>query len=274
MKIASILPTAYLPMIADKDYHMALAQLLDIKSSNAYTKFYKNMGSAYDKYLILDNGAAEGEAIPFVTLLKAGKYIGANEIIIPDTLCNINETLNQAFACIEHMDILCDDEYRPKIMLVPQGKDLEEWLECFNEMQVIDYDTVGIPKILCKMAGPHARMKMLMAIASELKGREVHLLGCHNDPTEIRTIQQLEERKLIAPVRGVDSAMPYVYTKGGQRINGGELRPNIPFKFTERNLDSTKMKLLEVNIKEWSSLQPLEMGLEDIVIEEEIKKNE
>ncbi len=93
MKVAHIVPTENLPQIVAYGYHMALAPRLD--SDPAYREFYRTLGE-WGRFIIVDNGAAEGESMPFDEVLKVAEYIRADEICLPDVLYDRGRTYNLA----------------------------------------------------------------------------------------------------------------------------------------------------------------------------------
>lgn len=244
MHVATILPTPYLPMIADRPYHMALAHLIGV--DKAYTAFYAKMVNE-GKFVIMDNGVIEtGVAMSIVRVVQKAKLIGAHELILPDTLDHSEATLDAACEAIPYVRKYFDG----KIMGVPQGRTFEEWIECAKLMLEMDVDTIGIPKRLVKIAGRDGRLMALETLAWSLRGRDVHLLGCWETPIECTMIEKAVQAKRIVPVRGVDSAIAYVYARENMFISQGP-RPSGAVDFEAK--DVKDLRVLMRNIELWEA---------------------
>lgn len=242
MQVATILPTHFLSLIADRSYHMALAHL--IGKDAYYTDFYTEMANAIGDYVILDNGVIEtGTPMPIEEIVRRANKIGAQELILPDALDDSNLTLDNACASIPY----ARKYFKGRLMAVPQGKTLEEWLDCVDLMLSLDIDVIGIPKRLVKIAGRDGRLCALRLLGRKLRGLEIHLLGCWETPIEVTMIEQAVRRGEILPVRGVDSTIPYVYTRDNMLISQGP-RPSgaVDFSAKDGNVD-----MLIKNIKIW-----------------------
>jgi len=243
MQVATILPTAYLEVIKDRPYHMALAHL--IGRDKTYTEFYARMVTE-NAFVILDNGVIEtGRPMSIESIITKADMIGAQEIILPDVLEDAEATLDAVCETIEY----ARSHYKGKLMAVPQGKTFEEWIDCAKLMLEMDVDTIGIPKRLTKIAGRDGRLNALRELAWSLRGRDVHLLGCWENPIECTMIQRAADNKQIVPIRGVDSAIPYVYARDDMLISQGP-RPSGDIKFSAH--DANFAKLLR-NIEIWEN---------------------
>lgn len=243
MKVATILPTAYLSMVQDDDYHLCLAQLID--TDEQYTTFYTR--AAQDgKFVILDNGAAEGIVAPIEELYEKSLQINASELVLPDVFFNSNGTIAAVHGA---MDYLTKVGYKGRVMAVPQGRSLREWLVCALEIMHMGVHTIGVPKNLVHTEGPEGRYK---AIGGLLHLRrlvnnimiEVHLLGCWTDPREVGMIYN------FCDVRGVDSRLPYLYAAEGWLLDPDKYDkpPKKNIDFGENVVDRD---LLWQNIKRW-----------------------
>lgn len=225
-KVAEIVPVDQLQDIKDNHYHMCLAHLVAIghnnKQAERYIEFYRQM-SDEGKYVLMDNGAAEGSQLNPDALVKQYEKIMPTEIVIPDTLNDANNTLAKMFNWLEHFSNL---PY--KMMAVPQGKTFKEWKACaYIMMQEKRVNTIGISKFLNIATGDetirHKAVRYLDKIAMKL-GRddiEYHLLGCDEGPGIVGGIQSISKH-----VRGCDSAFAYIATKGGVNINVDTKRPD------------------------------------------------
>lgn len=245
MFAATILPIPYLHLLKNKPYLMALGHLVSYKHPE-YVAFYKE-ASANGQYIILDNGVVEtGTPIPIDELIKRAQMIGANEIILPDAFLDMETTLDMTCEAVAYAR-----SHAPhlKLMVVPQGSTFEEWLLCARLMLEFDIDVIGIPKVLTKLQGRDARLEALTELGKLLRGLEIHLLGCWESPLECQLIENHVQRKLIQPIRSVDSAIAYVYAREGLSISHAA-RPSGEIDFTAHDAD---IELLNKNIEIWES---------------------
>ena len=252
MKLATILPTKYLWLSADEDYHMCLAHL--IEEDVEYTNFFRDM-SARGHYVIMDNSVIENAQVSINELCGKARRIGASEIILPDAFMDCEKTLNMTAEALNFVRTHCPEL---KVMVVPQGKNLSEWLDCFNMMLTWNVDCIGIPKVVSTFpeVGNLERGKVLAEIKdiideyNELHDRktDIHLLGCWYSPLELQVISKLEAQGGVPVVRGCDSAIAYAFASNKLLIGESDRIQGIPVNFNDTNVD---MDLLEENIKRW-----------------------
>lgn len=242
MRAVTILPTAYLALTENHYYHMALAHL--IGKDRVYTDFYIRMAKE-GNFVILDNGVIEtGTPMPIQEVVARAKLIGASEIILPDFLDDSSKTLDSVCQDIPY----ARQHFKGSLMGVPQGATKAEWVECAKLMLEMDIDTMGIPKRLVKL-GRDARLDVLETLAWSLRGRNVHLLGCQENPIECTMIEKAVKNKQIVSVRSVDSCIPYVYARENMYISQGP-RPSGDVDFSAK--DAVVEKLLR-NIEIWEA---------------------
>lgn len=242
MKIATIVPTAYLDLVQNDDCHLCLAQL--IGKDKEYTTFYERAANA-GKFVILDNGAAEGYMPKIEALCEKALALKASELVLPDKFFDTKKTLE---ATHDAIDFLVGESYGGRLMAVPQGRTLKEWFKCAVEMLRWPVDTIGIPKNLVSIDGPFARVKAVSGLrdfADVSRQFDIHLLGCWEDPREVGLVFKNTE-----DVRSVDSRMAYLYAS--QRLL---LNPKLYAKPQKKDIDfsdnSTSKELLSTNIERW-----------------------
>jgi len=167
-------------------------------------------------YIILDNGAYEGELLDLKSLLELAKSVNANEIVLPDVFQDANKTVQS------YKQILVTKELPDncKYMLVPQGKNLAEWFTCFEQINNIwdksKYEWVlGIPKWLAK-DDPGVRAEILTVLGYRGFKQPIHLLGCNGMP-EIRKIVDVLKRR-VAKVRSIDTSYPIKLAQAGKKL--------------------------------------------------------
>lgn len=255
MQLATILPTHYLHLIEGRPYHMALAHL--VGKDTAYTEFYKRQVVEHKSFVLMDNGVIEGAPQPIEVVCKRAELINATEIILPDVFKSCEETLEKTYAAI---DFVKKNYPHLKMMAVPQGQSVEEWLECANIMLDWDIDTIGIPKVLTSLGGRDARLQVLAQLnedcPKQMKSVETHLLGCWENPIECTMVAKAVQQGDLLPVRGCDSAIAYVYARDNMLITQGP-RPSGAIDFGAK--DAEESCLLE-NIEIWENSVILDRG--------------
>lgn len=245
MKVATILPQAHIHLTKQDDYHMALAHLIGAPGFEQYTNFYKAVGRRDKAFLIMDNGVIEGNPRPISELLQKAKLVNADELVLPDVYQDMQATLRDAKAGFNYMDEFSDTEIA--VMAVPQGATYDQWLVCAKEMLTWPIQTLGIPKMLCSLNGRDGRLDALIDLQSFLGNVQTHLLGCWESPLEVKAILNYVRQGKIKPVRGVDSAIAYVYAQAGIKMCDDE-RPKGAVDFGAAVGD---LPLLKFNIDMW-----------------------
>lgn len=243
MQTATILPTYYLNLIEDRNYHMALAHL--IGKDEKYTQFYTRQ-AVRGAYVILDNSIIEGAQQSIEDICKKADLIGAREIILPDVFKDSDATIEKSYEALCYVK---ENFPHLKVMAVPQGKDAGDWLECAQLMIQWDVDCIGIPKVLTSLCGRDARLHALMDLKDmfDITGKEIHLLGCWETPIECTMIAKAMQQGDIPEVRGVDSAIAYVYARDNTLICNGP-RPSGAVDFGAKDAGVLS---LAANIQIW-----------------------
>jgi len=263
MKIANIVPTAYLDLIEDRPVHMALAHLaLD---STEYAEWYHEQAER-GSFVILDNSLIElGQALPMHDLLRAAELCGATEVILPDVFKDSRGTVasvKKALTEIDQLEDIIPRGIATSLMCVVHGADREDWIECYDELarSVLSesISTFGIPKVLDEVWSPGGRIgcTTFLQQSGRINPRKAyHLLGIWTDPIEVRM-------QSIHPwIRSLDTALPFHAGQHGLRFTSTGLprgvRPKRPHRFFEmpRNLDSHSITSVKFNINvldKWS----------------------
>ena len=222
MRVATIVPTPYLEEVAQEDYNMCLFQ--EVVSQPNYAKFFKSQVEE-GKFVIMDNGAAEGSNPEAEELLAAYPLVNPSEVVLPDVVGEKDITIEKTrFAYA--MFVAAGLEKTTQFMAVPQGADFKEWLECMREFIAQPFiTTIGISKFVSKLyaeelgEGTNVRLECVDAVLAAAekinKDIQIHLLGCYETAVEIGEIAKVFDDE----VRGTDSAMAYVLTRNGQQRN-------------------------------------------------------
>lgn len=182
------------------DLGLVLPHLLQ---STEYREFWRN----FDGYKILDNGEAESfnkeikEQVRGEELIEAAEMIGADEVVIPDTMRSTEMTLRQARAWRD----LADTYHHFKFGAVAQGTTAADIWKCIREFQAMDYVKVlYLPRILCAI-DRRARAMIAEEVHELWPGRfEIHCLGSYG--------QYLTEPIALSrgPARSIDTSAPVV----------------------------------------------------------------
>lgn len=237
MKVAIITPVPLLSKYGtSSNYHMALTHLvLDSichKEENGYYGHFYRLRHHFGDYIILDNSIIElGSALDINQVLIAAKEIGADEIILPDVFQDGEATIKTVKEALK----VLPDECPYKLMAVPQGKTLDEWLDCYFQLMEMTeprkIDVIGIPKVTSSfITGGRAWLCNYLDQNKWYDPKvEYHLLGIWDNPIEI-----LYESR-FKWIRGVDSCIPILCGQHGIEFHEqrGLLvpRPSDPMNF-------------------------------------------
>lgn len=251
MNVATILPQNYLHLTKDDDYFMCLGHLINKPGYEEYTEFFKERAAA-GKFVIMDNGLIEGDQRPIKELAEKANAIGASEMVLTDVFCDCNATLD---AIESDLHFLKDIDH-PPVMLIAQGNTIEEWVRCAATLISRYWPmkfTLGVPKVLVQIGGRDGRIAALYRlceICPIAKHLNVHLLGCWTTPIEILMLDKIQEggSRCLPQIRGVDSAIPFVFARAGLRINESDRPDKEPIDFKHSDVDTA---LLKKNIKDW-----------------------
>jgi hypothetical protein len=207
VKCAVIAPTPYLRMLRASGYHMALGQyLMDDPEYLAHYQLVHRRGG----FIMVDNGAAEGDIRPFIDVVRVSNEVGADEIAMPDVLRDGRATWELTSA--KHNLGLVPP---PKRMVIPQGKTWAEWRTCAERMiGGLEFATIGIAKHLEALEWGRGMALLILNELGVLTRYNIHLLGvCNNPQAEI-------ERALgvYRGIRGIDTGAPVAYAQNGAAI--------------------------------------------------------
>lgn len=154
--------------------------------------------SAHGDFIILDNGAAEDEHVKTEDLIHVANWIRADEVVLPDVLRDAEQTI---MLSTDHHLLGCVP--MRKRMVVPQGKNWEEWEWCLRSLLFhCTPATIGVPKWLNELPGGRAyALRILLKLGVDLE-YNVHLLGAsRNLETEMKELN-------FHWVRSMDTAQP------------------------------------------------------------------
>jgi hypothetical protein len=265
IKISCEVPTAYLDTLGKQmHYEFCLAHIAE--ENEQYLKFYQKQ-VALGRLCILDNGVFElNHAIEtsrimqiYEKLLPAGNVI----LVAPDAHGDGQKTIYNIKNFIQEVG---PQENRRRIMGVVQGRDLEEWLWCYDQLaHNPDIEVIGTPYILnfpvlnLSLSKPSAvisktktqmfsRIKLyeILMERNKLCDKPHHLLGT-SDPYE------LYFQSAIPQIQTVDTSTPIVQALSFKHLSAHgffnqeekEQRPPNYFSFT---LNEEMFKICDHNI--------------------------
>ncbi len=239
MNVALICPPHLLEKYGTKTkYHLVLPHLF---RSQKYLRFYQ---TKTDKdFIILDNGIAEGFEFGAKHLLTLANEVGADEIVIPDTMGDANDTLAKA----QYFARYAQPEYQ--YMFVLQGKTVEEVMFCLNNLDngaMFTYvTTIGIPRHFHKI-DKNFRFNLTEHLIKEAFNDkfEIHFLGASSWMREVVILAEAVQH--IENFRGIDTSMPIYMGLEGFHIN--DQFPWIPRPENFFNRTDDNAKLVQGNI--------------------------
>lgn len=186
MDFCCIPPLANLDLMTYGDRYFLLGQLhLRHQSYRDFVDTHR------DKFMILDSGIGDFDSIDLKTLIDLTKEIVPDEVISLDVLFDGNKTIENHKRFVEGMDKA--GRLGPvQIMFVPQGKNLDEWLECYRYalespyVDTIGWSKIGVPHAFLgkfdndqnTMQGRHKCYDMLLD--ADLIQKPIHCLGAGN----------------------------------------------------------------------------------------------
>jgi hypothetical protein len=212
-----------------------------VAESAAYEYTYQRHCQDSRQFVILDNGAAEGVTFPSSGLLDMALSFGVDEVVIPDTIKDIDATISKADRFLQEAFLL-REPILPRFMFVIQGKNVAEFKEAILwASRLVSIDTIGIPRHAIQTCDDFNVRGKLADYAMELApGKSVHLLG-----TSGKNITELRDIKWPQNVRSVDTSAPFNYAYELKYIRKGTdiRRPpgyfHMPFEtFSESHVDS------------------------------------
>lgn len=210
MRVAEIVPVSCLEATKDNQYHMCLAHL--VLQDQTYAQFYARMVSE-GKFVMMDNGAAEGSQLTFEKLLEVYDIVHPTEIVLPDTLYEPGSTIQRSRNFMNVLSKKYEDVLVPyRLMAVPQGRTLDEWVACARIfIKDTRINSLGVSKFLNIVTKDRYIRFKACAKLEELfeeydrRDMEVHLLGCDEGPKVVKMASGV-----FSFVRGCDSAFAYL----------------------------------------------------------------
>lgn len=248
-------------------FHLALSHLFD--SHPEYLRYFiERRKAGMGDYVVLDNGAHENKTgEPISKLLELAVLIDADEIVLPDVLDDYIGTVEATATALDQIEQNLElaknflDKKGRRIMLVPQGKDYDEWRRCLEKLlQLYDFmvrsqdlsaeiPVIGVSKDYDDVfpGGLH------QAFLGELEGLrdevDVHCLGW---PRDLWNFGRLLHD--FPWIRSTDSARAYVYALAGVRLELGAPYPEYPKRpsdYFSHQMTPEERLLAQLNLEEY-----------------------
>lgn len=242
-KISHIVSSDLLDLIDNRDFYMCLANIA-CKDEN-YRNFYKKQVEK-GAFVLLDNGAAEHDQMTLDVMWSVIEAINPTEVILNDCLMDGAETIRRSLEALEFYE---SKGYKGQYMFVPQGKNISDWVCCFELMPKQKISTIGVSKFVTSGWNDSvARYKCCRCIEDSKYILPVHLLGCHEHIGEVKEIVNR-----FPNIRSNDTAIAYIYALANKHIEDGN-RPEGEINFIKSDLDSERLEVLKQNINRFDTL--------------------
>ena len=178
------------------DYHLLLAHDV-LAHAKWYEDLYKNKGMD----ILMDNSLIElGYAMPLREVVEAANIVGAQYVILPDTLRDFDATMNQFHNAMNELDeIPWRNKRHLEFVPVIQGKSATEVIVMMDEVRT-KCSTVAIPRCMVEDFGS----RRFAAYMAAKRGLRIHLLGFSGPENLIDDIACAR----MPRVMGIDSAVP------------------------------------------------------------------
>lgn len=247
MKIALIPPYCLLGKTQQTNYQLMLPQLI---TNAKYTNVFRSLCQDKKQFVILDNGAAEGEEIDARQLLDVAIRFKVNEVVIPDAIAEPEESVRRAFRFAEYA--VPDRHFAPlpfTLMFVTQGKTITQAIDTAMWAAEQSWiDTIGIPRHMLTTTGDmFARISIANSIQSNGCKKQIHFLGANPVwPTEVKALADPTITNQTY-VRGMDSSLPFNYAFSGNRLDTG-LQCKRPKDYFQKPIEQFDTELVQENI--------------------------
>lgn len=244
MQVALIAPTCQLYRVMDRPFQMLIPEGLKWPM---YAQAYQAI--AGERFIVLDNGMFESSIAPFEFLIETAIKYKVNEIVMPDTRDNMEETLRLTD---EFLDMFLDSDAAEKdiglqiVIQVPLPSQVPDFIDLAGELEWKHFGhggvfTYGIPRRMVEKFGDHIRLGVVDFITA-MTDNQIHLLGFARtqDPNFNETKRMAE----IKQVRSMDTEAPFLWTAvnaqlgdGVRRQRGGKYLELEPYLFPRELLN-------------------------------------
>jgi len=223
--------------------------------SPEYRQFiYDQIDEDLDRWITLDNSAAERALVTEDVLINVVRELAPSEVIAPDVLFDKDATITNAIKFRDRMEAegLLDST---EIFFCPQGKTKEDWLEAYkwgleqDWISTIGFSKIAIPQAWLEDFKDDQGIKEARWMAYDylkehnLLLKPIHCLG-QGDPTEFSYYDH-------PAMRSTDSVFPVLAAAHGQdfRVDHTTRIPT-PHNFLETyDMSNVDMELVKKNVQ-------------------------
>lgn len=223
MKLAVIAPTFHQADFGSDGIQMMLAHR--VKDDPEYVGHFQDRELAGD-FIMLDNGAHEGETLAFPELLSICCAVPVHEIAVPDILYNDNATLEQLRHAIHYLNSVEGQTHyqaagAPRLMIIPQAPTNSNivahlTLCAMGMISLLEQAKFPLFKVTLGIPFRYDNYTDFMLVCHRLtwlavaKGIQVHILGW---PSRYGVV--FDVAKKYEFIRSIDSAKPITYARQG-----------------------------------------------------------
>jgi len=235
MRVANIVPPQWEGRFPTGGYRMTLAPWV-LKYNDYRVKA---------SFLILDNGAFEGNQVSNEELFQAAAYAGATEVVLPDVRGDPGETLRTSWAATSTW---CYEVSR--LMFVPQARTEADWDSCLKAW-VKKWEehngsathglTIGVT-CLRETTGTNAVVgsRLALALIAQQYDFPIHLLGA-------ASTEQLVEEVKLEGIRGIDTSLAFALGAERTMLVPGAEKVFLKEPGDYSILDEQQMALIRLN---------------------------
>jgi len=159
-------------------------------------------------------------------ILKVADAIGAVDVVLPCAMMDRDETVKRVLSVLEQNDAGYDPN-RFKFIIVPQGKDLDDFHKCVDDLSIVIMTNavkgVGIEcRSIVKTVDPHdssgaydIRPSVVQRLKSSkiMNGKEIHIIEVDN-----RGGREIAEYRYVTQVTSVMTAAAYMTGSNGFQL--------------------------------------------------------
>jgi hypothetical protein len=209
MRLALIPPTVMMEHTLLTDVQMVLAP--QYLNSDGYREEVNRLHKQGPSYIILDNGACEGQLLSMHDLQDAALELHPTELVLPDVLGDYEQTVELVRSWPRKL--LSQDV---RLMAVLQGQTWEEFSKCLLAYAELPYIySIGIPRHMpATLDDPMARVNTANFIFRNYGRRwPLHALGANTAyPTEASFLHH-------AKFRSIDTSLPYTFAFANRMVD-------------------------------------------------------
>jgi hypothetical protein len=194
-------------------FQLMLPQHID---NEDYAALYKHLCLRRGCYVILDNGAAEGERHSFETLLGMALEYRVSELVLPDQMNDSAETIKQVMLAVTRAaNAKSMWQGKLKLAAVAQGQTYADFIECIEIYANIPFiHTLMLPRLILNY-GLRMRLELANYVRTVYPNRfAIHFLG-----TNALWSSEVMDPVCQDHVRSVDTGAPFYFAYQGHRMD-------------------------------------------------------